>query len=150
MQKFFALTIFVLVSLPARAETFDMMAYGPPDRYLRAFAQCAASTATAAQELECARQYVLHHPVPAVETAAMMTLFERGRAIVEATRAGFIADAEARAQLAENMAEFGVIMTGYPAVPPCSSHYFMPIGDLLQWILTANAPGHDCLQYLPR
>jgi hypothetical protein len=149
MKKFLALTVFAVLSLPARAETFDLV-YKPTDRYLRAFAQCVESTVTAAQELSCARRYVLRHPVPAVETAGMMTLFERGRAIVEAARGGFISEAVARAQLAENMAKFGASAAGYPAVPPCSSHYFMPIGDLLQWILTANAPGYDCLQYLPR
>jgi hypothetical protein len=33
MKKFLALTIFVHVSHPARAGIFDLMIYGPPDRY---------------------------------------------------------------------------------------------------------------------
>lgn len=69
MKKFLALAIFALVSQPAHAGIFDLMIYGPPDRYGQAFAQCAASTVTAAQELECARQYVIRDPVPAVGVA---------------------------------------------------------------------------------
>jgi hypothetical protein len=49
MKKFLALAIFALVSQPAHAGIFDLMIYGPPDRYGQAFAQCAASTVTAAQ-----------------------------------------------------------------------------------------------------
>jgi hypothetical protein len=71
MKKFLALTIFALVAQPARAGIFDLMIYGPRDRYGQAFAQCAALTVTAAQELECARQYVRRDPVPAVGAAEM-------------------------------------------------------------------------------
>jgi hypothetical protein len=40
MKKFLALAIFALVSQPAHAGIFDLMIYGPPDRYGQAFAQC--------------------------------------------------------------------------------------------------------------
>jgi hypothetical protein len=104
MKRFLALTILALVLQPAQAGIFDMMIYGPPDRYGQAFAQCAASTITAAQELECARQSVLRDPVPAVGLAEMTAFFERGRALVEAVRRGRISDAEARTEMAENVA----------------------------------------------
>lgn len=105
MKKFLALAIFVLVSHPARAGIFDLMIYGPPDRYGQAFAQCAASTVTAAQELACARNYVAANPAPAVGAAEVTAFFERGRVLVEAVRRGRMSDAEARAELAENMAD---------------------------------------------
>jgi hypothetical protein len=74
MKRFLALTIFILVSHPARAGIFDLMIYGPPDRYGQAFAQCAASTVTAAQELACARSIAIADPPPAV-AAAEVTAF---------------------------------------------------------------------------
>jgi hypothetical protein len=105
MKKFLALMIFALVAQPARAGIFDLMIYGPPDRYGQAFTQCAALTVTAAaQELECARQYLLRNPVPAAGAAEMTVFFERGRVLVEAVRHGHMTDAEARAELAENTA----------------------------------------------
>jgi hypothetical protein len=79
MKKFLALMIFALVAQPARAGIFDLMIYGPPDRYGAAFAQCAAQPRTASAELECARQYVLRDPVPAVGAAEMTAFFARGR-----------------------------------------------------------------------
>jgi hypothetical protein len=105
MKKILALTIFALVAQPVQAGIFDLFVYGPPDRYGQAFAQCAAQTRTAAQELECARQYVLRDPVPAVGAAEMTAFFERGRVLVEAVRHGRMSDAEARAELAENLAD---------------------------------------------
>jgi hypothetical protein len=60
---------------------------------------------TAAQELACARNYVAANPVPAVGVAEVTAFFERGRVLVETVRRGRMSDAEARAQLAENMAD---------------------------------------------
>jgi hypothetical protein len=75
----------------------------PPD-YGQASAQCAASTATAAQELACARSIAAAYLPPAVAVAEVTAIFERGNALVEAVRNGRISETEARAELAENMA----------------------------------------------
>jgi hypothetical protein len=74
----------------------------PPD-YGQAFAQCAASTVTAAQELAGARSIAAAYPPPAVAVAEVTAFFERGNALIEAVRHGRISETEARAELAENM-----------------------------------------------
>jgi hypothetical protein len=86
---------------PAKAGLLDNLIYGSPGDYARAFAQCAASTVTVHQELQCASNWLAGRNISGLAQPRITAFFEEGRALEEQVNRGQITNLQARAELAE-------------------------------------------------
>ena len=63
---------------PAKAGLLDNLIYGSPGDYARAFAQCAASTVTVHQELQCASNWLARRNISGLLSRASRPSSRKG------------------------------------------------------------------------
>jgi hypothetical protein len=117
---------------PAKAGLLDNLIYGSPGDYARAFAQCAASTVTVHQELQCASNWLTWRNISGLAQPRITAFFEEGRALEEQVNRGQITNLQARAELAE------IAASGQAYVSDWLSRHRAHFGSCSSWGYSTN------------